>query len=141
MCRVMARSVAGTEEEPLKFDPKTTQLDPTPILRDTVTIRPFGYLVVRFVTDNPGAWIFHCHIDWCEDISSFTLPTLSDLQTSLRLAWTTGTMPPLHVVSILAMPGISNVHPYGLGVSACDSACVISSLLSVTVHHHKRGGV
>jgi iron transport multicopper oxidase len=23
-----------------------------------------GYLVLRFTTDNPGVWIFHCHIDW-----------------------------------------------------------------------------
>lgn len=23
-----------------------------------------GYLVYRFVADNPGVWAFHCHIDW-----------------------------------------------------------------------------
>ncbi|ETP43215.1 hypothetical protein F442_09981 [Phytophthora nicotianae P10297] len=23
-----------------------------------------GYLVLRFTADNPGVWIFHCHIDW-----------------------------------------------------------------------------
>lgn len=23
-----------------------------------------GWLVVSFQTDNPGAWLFHCHIAW-----------------------------------------------------------------------------
>ncbi|KAK1762020.1 iron transport multicopper oxidase FET3 [Phialemonium atrogriseum] len=23
-----------------------------------------GYYVIRFVADNPGVWLFHCHIDW-----------------------------------------------------------------------------
>ncbi|KAI8598138.1 multi-copper oxidase laccase-like protein [Dissophora ornata] len=35
-----------------------------PLRRDTVTIPPFGYTVLRFVNDNPGMWTFHCHIDW-----------------------------------------------------------------------------
>jgi len=24
----------------------------------------FGWLAVAFRTDNPGAWLFHCHIAW-----------------------------------------------------------------------------
>lgn len=24
----------------------------------------FGYTVLRFVVDNPGAFLFHCHIEW-----------------------------------------------------------------------------
>jgi Multicopper oxidase len=23
-----------------------------------------GYLVIAFQTDNPGAWLMHCHIGW-----------------------------------------------------------------------------
>ncbi|OWZ19461.1 hypothetical protein PHMEG_0006299 [Phytophthora megakarya] len=23
-----------------------------------------GYVVLRFTADNPGVWVFHCHIDW-----------------------------------------------------------------------------
>lgn len=23
-----------------------------------------GYLVIAFQTDNPGAWLLHCHIGW-----------------------------------------------------------------------------
>lgn len=33
-----------------------------PILRDTVVLQPFSWTAVRFITDNPGAWLFHCHI-------------------------------------------------------------------------------
>lgn len=46
------------------FDPVKTPLSKTPVLRDTVTINLKSYAVLRFVADNPGAWIFHCHIDW-----------------------------------------------------------------------------
>ena len=46
-----------------------------PPRRDTVTVLAcssssggscsnFGYVVLRFVADNPGVWFFHCHIDW-----------------------------------------------------------------------------
>ncbi|KAF8938665.1 hypothetical protein BGZ58_000403 [Dissophora ornata] len=35
-----------------------------PLRRDTVTLQTFGYTVLRFVSDNPGMWAFHCHIDW-----------------------------------------------------------------------------
>jgi iron transport multicopper oxidase len=24
----------------------------------------FGYAIIRFVADNPGVWLFHCHIEW-----------------------------------------------------------------------------
>jgi len=33
------------------------------IKRDVVAING-GNVTVRFFTDNPGPWIFHCHIDW-----------------------------------------------------------------------------
>ncbi|BEI84084.1 hypothetical protein CcaverHIS002_0406880 [Cutaneotrichosporon cavernicola] len=35
-----------------------------PARRDTVTIPPGGMVSLRFRADNPGAWFFHCHIDW-----------------------------------------------------------------------------
>ncbi|KAJ5883361.1 multicopper oxidase-domain-containing protein [Penicillium subrubescens] len=33
-------------------------------LRDTVLIPSRGYAVLRFRADNPGVWLFHCHILW-----------------------------------------------------------------------------
>ncbi|KAJ5933636.1 hypothetical protein N7454_005965 [Penicillium verhagenii] len=34
------------------------------MLRDTVYIPSRGYAILRFRADNPGAWLFHCHILW-----------------------------------------------------------------------------
>jgi FtsP/CotA-like multicopper oxidase with cupredoxin domain len=35
-----------------------------PPRRDTALMPAAGYLVVAFQTDNPGAWLMHCHIGW-----------------------------------------------------------------------------
>lgn len=35
-----------------------------PMKRDTVVVRPNGNMVLRFRADNPGIWLFHCHIEW-----------------------------------------------------------------------------
>lgn len=35
-----------------------------PMRRDTVFVRPNGNLLIRFRADNPGVWLFHCHIEW-----------------------------------------------------------------------------
>ncbi|KAF1991284.1 multicopper oxidase [Aulographum hederae CBS 113979] len=41
-----------------------SQFPETPMKRDTVTTIPGGHLVIRFTADNPGAWLFHCHMEW-----------------------------------------------------------------------------
>lgn len=35
-----------------------------PMRRDTFMVRPNGNIVLRFRADNPGVWVFHCHIEW-----------------------------------------------------------------------------
>jgi FtsP/CotA-like multicopper oxidase with cupredoxin domain len=35
-----------------------------PPRRDTAMLPAAGYLVIAFETDNPGAWLMHCHIGW-----------------------------------------------------------------------------
>ncbi|KAF8493485.1 laccase [Russula emetica] len=36
-----------------------------PVFRDVVSIgNPGDNVTIRFFTDNPGPWFFHCHIDW-----------------------------------------------------------------------------
>ncbi|KAJ1663747.1 ferroxidase fet3 [Coemansia sp. RSA 1646] len=35
-----------------------------PVKRDTVVVRGGSYAIVRFRADNPGVWLFHCHIDF-----------------------------------------------------------------------------
>ncbi|KAI1633406.1 multicopper oxidase-domain-containing protein [Biscogniauxia mediterranea] len=35
-----------------------------PLRRDTVTAEGFGWVLLRFVADNPGVWLLHCHVAW-----------------------------------------------------------------------------
>ncbi|OCK79607.1 multicopper oxidase [Lepidopterella palustris CBS 459.81] len=41
----------------------TLNLD-NPPRRDVATLPTDGYLVIAFLTDNPGVWLMHCHIGW-----------------------------------------------------------------------------
>ncbi|KZO94338.1 multicopper oxidase [Calocera viscosa TUFC12733] len=34
------------------------------MLRDTHVVPNYSWIALRFVTDNPGIWAFHCHIAW-----------------------------------------------------------------------------
>ncbi|KAJ4329018.1 hypothetical protein N0V84_000590 [Fusarium piperis] len=49
-------TLLGKNEVTLKFD--------NPPRRDVALIPAGGYLVVAFRADNPGSWLFHCHIAW-----------------------------------------------------------------------------
>ncbi|XP_075165217.1 uncharacterized protein LOC142237703 [Haematobia irritans] len=31
--------------------------------KDTIQVPPFGYIIIRFISDNPGFWTVHCHIE------------------------------------------------------------------------------
>ncbi|KAJ2775082.1 ferroxidase fet3 [Coemansia nantahalensis] len=35
-----------------------------PVRRDTITVPPQEYAIIRFVGDNPGIWLFHCHMEF-----------------------------------------------------------------------------
>ncbi|CAG8661563.1 8704_t:CDS:2 [Gigaspora margarita] len=35
-----------------------------PPKRDVVTLKPLSTTIIRYITDNPGVWAFHCHIEW-----------------------------------------------------------------------------
>ena len=55
--------------------------------RDTTMLPAKGWLIVAFKTNNPGAWLFHCHVAWhvgqgmsvqyLEQLSA--IPTTNDL--------------------------------------------------------------
>ncbi|XP_010553369.1 PREDICTED: laccase-8-like isoform X2 [Tarenaya hassleriana] len=34
-----------------------------PQMRNTIGVPPGGWVVLRFVANNPGVWMFHCHMD------------------------------------------------------------------------------
>lgn len=42
----------------------TTTPPPEPASRDVVDVYSNSYAVIRFKADNPGVWLFHCHIEW-----------------------------------------------------------------------------
>lgn len=47
------------------YDASTVTLNlDNPPRRDTAILLASGYLVLAFQTDNPGAWLCHCHIGW-----------------------------------------------------------------------------
>ncbi|EXJ83133.1 hypothetical protein A1O1_06752 [Capronia coronata CBS 617.96] len=51
--------------DPVPFNPSNHSAFPAfPARRDVFVLPPQGYFVIRFVADNPGVWLFHCHIDW-----------------------------------------------------------------------------
>lgn len=50
---------------PVAFNPDNHTAYPEyPMIRDTVYVNPQSYVVMRFKADNPGVWMFHCHIEW-----------------------------------------------------------------------------
>jgi iron transport multicopper oxidase len=57
--QVIARSKANTP-----YDSKTIQAPQTPMRRDTIQVHAGGYVVLRFKANNPGVFLFHCHIEW-----------------------------------------------------------------------------
>ncbi|EON62388.1 ferrooxidoreductase Fet3 [Coniosporium apollinis CBS 100218] len=58
-----------------------------PMRRDTVLVRPNGNIVLRFRANNPGIWLFHCHIEW--HVASGLVATMVeaplDLQQNLKI--------------------------------------------------------
>ncbi|WAR04285.1 ASO-like protein [Mya arenaria] len=42
---------------------RTPGLSDDPPEKDTIVVPTGGYVVIRFISDNPGLWFFHCHID------------------------------------------------------------------------------
>lgn len=44
--------------------PGRPHFNPTPPKRDTVGVNANSYAVLRIKADNPGVFLFHCHIEW-----------------------------------------------------------------------------
>jgi len=57
--------VSRSDDEAGPYDPANhTDFAKTPMRRDTILVRPDGHIILRFKADNPGVWLFHCHIEW-----------------------------------------------------------------------------
>ncbi|OCK75595.1 multicopper oxidase, partial [Lepidopterella palustris CBS 459.81] len=57
-------------------------MPPTPMRRDTIMVNPNGNFVLRFRADNPGIWLFHCHIEW--HVASGLIATMVEAPLTLQ---------------------------------------------------------
>ncbi|GJJ10823.1 hypothetical protein Clacol_005051 [Clathrus columnatus] len=69
--QVVYKSFDVTSDDPIINPPRPTigeSSSPSPksnpLRRDTIQVPATGAVYLRVVADNPGAWFFHCHIDW-----------------------------------------------------------------------------
>ncbi|EKM75832.1 hypothetical protein AGABI1DRAFT_79402, partial [Agaricus bisporus var. burnettii JB137-S8] len=60
---LVGRSEDYTSTDP-SLNPPLVEGQANPMRRDTVLVPSMGSVTLRLVADNPGAWIFHCHIEW-----------------------------------------------------------------------------
>ncbi|PGH04349.1 hypothetical protein AJ79_07130 [Helicocarpus griseus UAMH5409] len=60
-----------------------------PPRRDVVTLPELGWVVIAFPTDNPGAWLAHCHIAWHahEGLAVQFLERASDIVSTLNIPY------------------------------------------------------
>lgn len=61
--QIVQRSTDYTSDDPT-LNPPINETQVNPIRRDTVQVPAGEGVTLRVVADNPGAWIFHCHIEW-----------------------------------------------------------------------------
>jgi iron transport multicopper oxidase len=84
------QAIARSDEDAGTFDSTNstqTVYPPVPMRRDTFVLRPSGYMVLRFKADNPGVWLFHCHIEWHIDqgLVATMVEAPLDIQKSLTI--------------------------------------------------------
>lgn len=58
--QVVHKSFDVTSDDPM-INPPFNDSIANPARRDTVTVPPGGSTTIRWIADNPGAWLFHCH--------------------------------------------------------------------------------
>ena len=81
--------LARADDNAGEYDPTNAtenQFPSAPVRRDTLLVRPLSYFVVRFRADNPGVWLFHCHIEW--HTSSGLIATFIEAPTELQASLT-----------------------------------------------------
>jgi iron transport multicopper oxidase len=95
-----------------------------PMRRDTIAVNPGSYAVIRFVADNPGVWLFHCHIEWHvvmgltatiieapEDLAGLTIPEDSQAACAAQNIPTAGNAAG-NTQNLTDLAGANTVAPY-----------------------------
>ncbi|KMU80972.1 iron transport multicopper oxidase FET3 [Coccidioides immitis H538.4] len=84
--------------------PFDTSINPTfpkvPMRRDTILVNANGNAVLRFKADNPGVWLFHCHIEWHMD--SGLVATIIEAPLQLRESKKRHSIPESHYATCRA---------------------------------------
>lgn len=73
----------------------TTDMPKTPMRRDTVLVHPNGNIVLRFRADNPGVWLFHCHIEW--HVASGLIATMVEAPLAVQQQYAANPIPADHM--------------------------------------------
>ncbi|ORX64105.1 hypothetical protein DL89DRAFT_272719 [Linderina pennispora] len=101
----------------------------SPLRRDTVFLGPFQYVVIRFRADNPGVWLFHCHMDWhSPNLRSVFVSAPDVMQRTLRV--------PQSVFDQCRIPGYSDQRKTWLVemTNNIDGAPILPALLASPPH-------
>ncbi|KAJ3334922.1 ferroxidase fet3 [Gonapodya sp. JEL0774] len=61
--QIVGTSMDVTSDD-VTVNPPVNEGMANPMRRDTIMVPPGGSRTIRFRADNPGAWLFHCHIEW-----------------------------------------------------------------------------
>ncbi|KAH9958043.1 multicopper oxidase-domain-containing protein [Russula dissimulans] len=61
--QIVGRAENYTSSDPT-LNPSVVEGQENPMRRDTVQVPAGSSVTLRLIADNPGAWIFHCHIQW-----------------------------------------------------------------------------
>ncbi|KAI0305242.1 Fet3 protein [Multifurca ochricompacta] len=61
--QIVNRAEDYTSSDPT-LNPPIVEGQANPMRRDTVQVPAGTSVTLRVVADNPGAWLFHCHIEW-----------------------------------------------------------------------------
>ena len=55
--------ITGFKTERNIYEPKEHCITHTTVRKDTVIVPADGYVVINFISNNPGYWFLHCHIE------------------------------------------------------------------------------
>ncbi|KAF8588813.1 multicopper oxidase [Ramaria rubella] len=85
--QIVHKSFDVTSDDPTINPPEGIEGQANPIRRDTVEVPSLGNAYLRIAADNPGAWFFHCHIEWHLDaglaVTFLEAPLLAQQNTQL----------------------------------------------------------
>merc|ERR1711879_150308 len=55
-----------------------------PPLKDNVAVPDAGFTVIRFLADNVGYWLFHCHMSWHNHLGMGLVIKVGDVENTIQ---------------------------------------------------------